>query len=309
MKSYPGSEIRNVAVVGHAHSGKTTLVSALLHAAKMTPTLGRVEDGSAVTAYDEEDVARGTTMQNAVAFAEWEGVKVNLIDTPGFHMFVHEARSAMVPVEAALVTVHAVNGVEAMTERVWKYAEEFNLPRVVAINQMDHPRAGERAQATLTALSERFGRQCIPVQLPMANGKGFEGVVDLVTMQAFFYTPDGDGHGKVGDIPEPLKEAAQRAHETLVELVAEGKDELMEEYFREGTIPEEHLITALHEAIREDRIFPVLYASGLGNVGTDHLLDFLKVYAPAPVEREPVRAKAVLQAVGATAARNQRRRR
>ncbi len=301
MKSYPGSEIRNVAVVGHAHSGKTTLVSALLHAAKMTPTLGRVEDGSAVTAYDEEDVARGTTMQNAVAFAEWEGVKVNLIDTPGFHMFVHEARSAMAPVEAALVTVNAVSGVEAMTERVWKYAEEFHVPRVLVINQMDHPRAGERAQATLTALSERFGRQCIPVQLPMANGKGFEGVVDLVTMQAFTYTPGGDGHGRIGEIPEALKEAAQRAHETLVELVAEGKDELMEEFFREGTIPEEHLITALHEAIREDRIFPVLYASGLGNVGTDHLLDFLKVYAPSPVEREPVQAKAVLQAVGAAA--------
>ena len=302
MKSYPGSEIRNVAVVGHAHSGKTTLVSALLHAAKMTPTLGRVDDGSAVTAYDEEDVARGTTMQNAVAFAEWEGVKVNLIDTPGFHMFVHEARGAMVPAEAALVTVNAVSGVEAMTERVWKYAEECNLPRVLVMNQMDHPRAGESAQATLTALSERFGRQCIPVQLPMANGKGFEGVVDLVTMQAFFYTPGGDGHGRIAEIPEALKAAAQSAHETLVELVAEGKDELMEEFFREGTIPEEHLITALHEAIREDRIFPVLYASGLGNVGTDHLLDFLKVYAPSPVEREPVKAKAVLQAVGATAA-------
>ena len=302
MKSYPGSEIRNVAVVGHAHSGKTTLVSALLHAAKMTPTLGRVEDGSAVTAYDEEDVARGTTMQNAVAFAEWEGVKVNFIDTPGFHMFVHEARSAMLPVEAALVTVHAVNGVEAMTERVWKYAEEFNLPRVVVINQMDHPRAGESAQATLNALSERFGRHCIPLQLPMANSKGFEGIIDLVTMQAFSYTPGGDGHGKIGDIPANLQEEAKRAHETLVELVAEGKDELMEEFFREGTIPEEHLITALHEAIREDRIFPVLYASGLGNVGTDHLLDFLKVYAPAPIEREPVKARAVLQAVGATAA-------
>ncbi len=302
MKSYPGSEIRNVAVVGHAHSGKTTLVSALLHAAKMTPTLGRVEDGSAVTAYDEEDVARGTTMQNAVAFAEWEGVKVNFIDTPGFHMFVHEARSAMLPVEAALVTVHAVNGVEAMTERVWKYAEEFNLPRVVVINQMDHPRAGESAQATLNALSERFGRHCIPLQLPMANSKGFEGVIDLVTMQAFSYTPGGDGHGKIGEIPANLQEEAKRAHETLVELVAEGKDELMEEFFREGTIPEEHLITALHEAIREDRIFPVLYASGLGNVGTDHLLDFLKVYAPAPIEREPVKARAVLQAVGATAA-------
>jgi elongation factor G len=301
MKSYPGSEIRNVAVVGHAHSGKTTLVSALLHAAKMTPTLGRVDDGSAVTAYDEEDVARGTTMQNAVAFAEWNGVKVNFIDTPGFHMFVHEARAAMLPVEAALVTVHAVNGVEAMTERVWKFAEEFNLPRAIVMNQMDHPRAAESAEGTLAKLSERFGRQAIPVQLPISSSKGFEGVVDLVTMEAFFYTPGGDGRGKIGEIPENLKEPAQRAHETLVELVAEGKDELMEEYFREGTIPEQHLISALHEAIREDRIFPVLYASGLGNVATDHLLDFLKVYAPAPIERVPVAARAVLATVTAAA--------
>ncbi|MGC2638293.1 MAG: GTP-binding protein, partial [Acidobacteriaceae bacterium] len=299
MKSYPGSEIRNVAVVGHAHCGKTTLVSALLHAAKMTPQLGRVEDGSATTAYDEEDVARGTTMQNAVAFAEWDGVKVNFIDTPGFHMFVHEARCAMLPVEAALVAVHAVNGVEAMTERVWKYAEEFNLPRAVVMTQMDHPRAGASAEATLNTLSERFGRQCIPIQLPISSDKGFEGVVDLVTMEAFFYTPGGDGHGKIGEIPAHLKESAQRAHETLVELVAEGKDELMEEYFREGTIPEQHLITALHEAIREDRIFPVLYTSGLANVATDHLLDFLKVYAPAPTEREPVAARAALHAVAA----------
>jgi len=301
MKAYQGSEIRNVAVVGHAHSGKTMLVSALLHAAKMTPSLGRVEDGSAVTAYDEEDVARGTTMQNAVAFAEWNGVKINFIDTPGFHMFVHEARCAMAPVEAALVTVNAVTGVEPMTERVWKYAEEFNLPRAVVINQMDHPRAASSAESTLTTLAERFGRQCIPVQLPIADGKGFEGVVDLVTMEAFFYTPGGDGHGKIGEIPASLKEPAQRAHETLVELVAEGKDELMEEFFREGTIPEQHLITALHEAIREDRIFPVLYASGQANVATDHLLDFLKVYAPAPIEREPVAARAVLHTVAAAA--------
>ena len=97
MKTYQGSEIRNVAVVGHAHSGKTTLIAALLHAAKMTPTQGRVEDGSAVTAYDEEEVARGVTMQNAVAFAEWQGVKINLVDTPGFHMFTHEARAALLP--------------------------------------------------------------------------------------------------------------------------------------------------------------------------------------------------------------------
>src|SRR5450631_2580317 len=142
MKTYQGSEIRNVAVVGHAHSGKTTLVAALLHAAKMTPVQGRVSDGSAVTAYDEEDVARATTMQNCVAFAEWHGVKVNLLDTPGFHMFSHEARAAMLPVEAALVVVNAQNGVEAVTERVWKWAEEFSVPRMVVLNQMDSPRAG-----------------------------------------------------------------------------------------------------------------------------------------------------------------------
>ena len=142
MKNYQGSEIRNVAVVGHARCGKTTLIAALLHAAKMTPTRGRVADGSAVTAYDEEEVLRGTTMQNAVAFAEWQGVKVNLVDTPGFHMFSHEARAAMLPVEAAMVLVNAQCGVEAVTERVWKYAEEANLPRIVVLNQMDSPRAG-----------------------------------------------------------------------------------------------------------------------------------------------------------------------
>src|ERR1700761_7923986 len=193
MKSYPGSEIRNVAVVGHAHSGKTTLVSALLHAAKMTPTLGRGEDGSAVTAYDEEEISRRTTMQNAVAFAEWNGVKVNLVDTPGFHMFVHEAKAAMMPVESALVVVNTPCGVETMTERVWKYAEEFNLPRVIVLNQMDHPRAASSVEPTLAALRSRFGRNLIPVQLPIANGNGFEGIVDLVTMEAFYYKPNGDG--------------------------------------------------------------------------------------------------------------------
>src|ERR1700739_3101227 len=141
MKTYQGSEIRNVAVVGHAHSGKTTLVAAMLHAAKMTPTQGRVEDGSAVTAYDEEEIARGVTMQNAVAFAEWQGVKINLGDTPGFSMFTHEERAPLMPVESAVVVVNAQSGGEPVTERVWRYAEEANLPRIVVLNQMDHPKA------------------------------------------------------------------------------------------------------------------------------------------------------------------------
>ena len=291
MKTYQGSEIRNVAVVGHAHSGKTTLIAALLHAAKMTPTQGRVEDGSAVTAYDEEEVARGATMQNAVAFAEWQGVKINLVDTPGFHMFTHEARAALLPVEAAIVLVNAQHGIEPVTERVWRYADEAGVPRIVVVNQMDHPKAGGGGglSALIDDLVDRWGRNCVPVQLPISDAQGFHGVVDLVTMEAYYYTPGGDGRGKVtGEIPASVAADAKARHEALVELVAEGKDELMEEYFEKGTIAEEHLIAALHEAIREDRIFPVLFSSGLANMATDHLLDFIKVYAPSPVERAPI---------------------
>ena len=295
MKTYQGSEIRNVAVVGHAHSGKTTFIAALLHAAKMTPAQGRVEDGTAVTAYDEEEIARGATMQNAVAFVEWQGVKINLVDTPGFHMFSHEARAALLPVEAAVVLVNAQNGVEAVTERVWRYADEANVPRVVVVNQMDHPKAGGGGglSALMDDLVDRWGRNCVPVQLPISDSQGFHGVVDLVTMEAFYYTPGGDGRGKVtGEIPASLAADAKARHEALVELVAEGKDELMEEYFEKGTIAEDHLIAALHEAIREDRIFPVLFSSGLANMALDHLLDFIKVYCPSPVERAPFTVRA-----------------
>src|SRR5258708_1258949 len=142
MKTYQGSEIRNVAVVGHAQSGKTTLISALLHGGKMETTQGRVQEGTAITAYDEEEIARGTTMQNAVAFAEWQGVKINFVDTPGFHMFSHEARASLLPVEATCVVVNAQNGIEPVTERGWRYAQEANIPRFVVVNQMDHPKAG-----------------------------------------------------------------------------------------------------------------------------------------------------------------------
>ena len=199
MKTYQGSEIRNVAVVGHAHSGKTTLIAALLHAAKMTPTQGRVADGTAATAYDEEEVARGATMQNAVAFAEWQGVKINFVDTPGFHMFTHEARAALLPVEAAVVLVNAQNGVEPITERVWRFADEAGVPRIVLVNQMDHPKAGGGGglSALIDDLSDRWGRNCVPVQLPISDAQGFHGVVDLVTMEAYTYTPGGDGRGKV----------------------------------------------------------------------------------------------------------------
>jgi len=293
MKTYQGSEIRNVAVAGHAQSGKTTLVAALLHAAKMTPTQGRVQDGSAVTAYDEEEVARGTTMQNAVAFAEWQGVKINFIDTPGFHMFTHESRAALLPAESALVVINAQNGIEPVTERVWRNADEAQVPRIVVVNQMDNPKAGGEGGLSkmIEDISEHWGRQCLPVQLPIVDGGGFKGVVDLVTMEAFQYTPNGDGRAKAGEIPAAMAEDAKTRHEALVELAAEGKDELMEEFFDKGTLTPEHLIEALHAAVRECRIYPVLFASGEANMGTDRILDFIKEYAPSPAERAPFTGK------------------
>ena len=287
MRDYPGSAIRNIAVAGHSHCGKTTLVSALL------ATAGAVDFGATPTAYDEEEIARHMTISNAVAWCEWESCKINFLDTPGFSMFVHEAKAAMVPVESALIVVDAVAGVESMTQRIWGYADEFNMPRVLLLNGMNRDRAnGDEA---LASLQRAFGRQVTPLQLPIGSEKDFRGVVDLVTMKAYLYTPNGKGRGTVGEIPDELADAAQAAHERLVELVAEGKDELMEEFFREGTIPEDHLIAALHEAIREDRLFPVLYAAAATNTGTDHLLDFFTTYLPAASEREAVAGRSSSQ--------------
>ena len=287
MKSYEGANIRNVAVVGHGHAGKTSLVSAMLYSAGATQRLGRVDDGTTVTDYDEEEVARQMSISAGLAFAEWGKTKINLVDVPGFNMFVHEAKMVMPAVESVLLVVDGVAGVEVVTERVWNYADEFHLPRVIVASRMDRERAD--AGRVLESLTSAFGRTVVPLQLPIGSEKSLSGIVDLVRMKAYTYEMGGNGKGKEGEIPGNLAAAAQEAHEKLVEMIAEGNDTLMEEFFDKGTIPEEHLIPALHEAIREDRIFPVLFASGLGNIGTDKLMDFLVDYTPAPTEREPVK--------------------
>ena len=294
MKVYLGKDIRNLTIVGHSHCGKTTLVESLLAAAGAVPAMGSVEAGTAVTAYEEEEITRRITIANAVAFCEWSGTKINLVDTPGFNMFIHEARAAMVPAEVAVIVADAVEGAQPMTLRVCAYAEEFNLPRIFVINRMDREHA--TPDAALESLRAACGRQVTPTQLPIGAGAAFRGVVDLVSMQAFEYSPDSKGRGRAVPIPQEMQQQAETAHEALVEIVAEGKDELMEEFFNEGTLPEEHLTAALHEAIREHRIFPVLFVSGLGEIGTDRLLEFFRVYAPAPSEREPVAAVAAASA-------------
>ena len=286
MKTYEGANVRNVAVIGHSHSGKTSLVSALLFTAGSTPRLGRVDDGSTVTDYDEEEISRQMTISASLAAIEWGKTKINLVDTPGFNMFVHEAELAIPAVDAALVVVDSVSGVQVVTQKVWNFADKLSLPRVVICTRMDRERADfERVMGSLTST---FGRNVVPVQLPIGAEKNFKGVVDLVKMKAYYYEMGGNGRARVEDIPADMAEQAKAAHEALVELVAEGDDDLMSEFFDTGTIAEEHIVTGIHNAIRDDRLFPVLFASGLGNIGSDEILDFLLDYVPAATERNTV---------------------
>jgi elongation factor G len=288
VKVYEGANVRNVVVVGHADAGKTSLVSAMLYTAGSTRTLGRVDDGSSVTDFDEEEIARSMSVSSATAFVEWGKTKINLLDAPGFNMFVHDAKTSMIAAESAVVVVDGVSGVEVVTDKVWQFAEEFDLPRIIVASRMDRERSD--FQRTLDSLTAAFGRTVIPVQLPIGSEKNLNGVVDLVRMKSYTYEMGGSGKGKEGEIPANLADAAKAAHEKLVELIAEGNDALMEEFFDKGTIGEEHLVSGLRDAVRERRIFPVLVASGLGNIGADRVLDFLVNYAPAATERPPVKA-------------------
>jgi elongation factor G len=286
VKVYEGANIRNVVMMGHGHAGKTSLVSAMLYTAGATQRLGRVDDGTAPTDYDDEEIARKMSIGSSLAYVEWGKTKINVVDTPGFSMFVHEAKMVLPVVEAAIVVVDGVAGVEVVTQRIWSYCEEFQTPRLIVASRMDRERAD--AERVLESLTRVFGRTVIPLELPIGREKNLSGVVDLVRMKAYTYELGGNGKGKETEIPANLKDQAQEAHEKLVEMIAEGNDTLMEEFFDKGTIPEEDLIPALHDAIREDRIFPVIFSSGLGNIGADRVMDFIVDYTPAPTERGTV---------------------
>ncbi len=289
MKVYTGENVRNVAVVGHGHAGKTSLISAALYTAGATQRLGRVDDGTATTDYDEEEISRKMSISVGLACAEWGQTKINFLDTPGFNMFVHEAKLVLPVIDAAIVVVDGVAGVEVVTQKVWNDCEEYKMPRVIVASRMDRERAD--ADRILESVQSAFGRNVIPLELPIGKEKSLSGVIDLVRMKAYTYELGGNGKGKEGEIPANLKDAAQAAHEKLVELVAEGDDALMEKFFEAGTLSEEDLVPALHNAIREDKIFPVLFASGLGNVSADRLMDFIVEFTPTAIEHDAVRGE------------------
>jgi elongation factor G len=287
MKVYDAASIRNIALVGHSGAGKTQLVSALLFDAGAVPRLGRVDEGTTVTDYDEEEVARKHTLACSLAYLEWNKHKINLIDTPGMANFLSDARAALRVADAALVVVDAVHGAEVSTEKVWVAAEELQLPRLIALNRLDRERAS--LERSIESLRAAFGRTVVPLQLPIGEDRGFRGVVDLVSMKAWTFATDESGTPSQSDIPGVLREPAQAAREALIEMVAEADDALMEKFFDSGTLTQEELVGGLKRAVAAARIFPVVCVSATANAGIQPLLDTLVAYAPSPLER-PVRA-------------------
>ncbi len=288
MKVFDSSDIRNVALIGHGHCGKTTLASALLFTAGATDRYLTVDEGNAVTDFDEEEVARKLSISSSLASFAWQKTKLNLIDTPGYNIFLNDTRSALQAADAALVVVDGVAGVEVSTEKVWNYAEELKLPTAIVIHKLDRDRSSfERA---VESVHDAFGRAAVPVQLPIGSEKTFNGVIDVIRMRALLYSPGGNGKGSEAAIPAAYEEAASQAHEALVEMIAEGNDELMEEFFATGTLPCEHIVSGLQQAMRERRIFPILCACSSQNVGLDAMMNFVAELFPSPLEHSDVPA-------------------
>ncbi len=297
MKSYLTKDIRNVGIVGHGGTGKTQLVSSLLFTAGMTPRWGKVAEGSAPTDWDEEEIARKISIQTGLAHAEWpttptgpssstDKVKINFLDLPGYSTFITETKASLIAADAALIAVDAHVGAQVTTEKVWDYCTEYDIPRAFVLTWMD--RELSSFERSMESLQQVFGRNVVAIQLPIGTEKGFRGVIDLVAMKAHIYKPGGDGKPAIEEIPAALADEAKEAHEKLVEMIAEGDDEMMEEFFREGTIPIHDLIPAVRKAIVAEKIFPVLMASGLYNIGTASLLTFLADAFPHPDEHAQV---------------------
>jgi elongation factor G len=287
MKVYDAPSIRNVAVVGHGGCGKTSLVAALLFDMGATTRLGRVDDGTAPTDFDPDEIERRISLQAALAWGEWRKNKLNLLDAPGYANFIAEAQAALRVADAALVVVDAVAGVEVQTEKVWSYAADQGLARLLVVNRMDRERASfERA---VESLRKAFGRSVVPVAIPLGEEKGFVGVADLLTDQADVYADDQSGKCRQVELTDAVRDAAKTARDQLVEMVAEGNEELMEAFFEKGTLPQADLLRGLKQAVTSGRIFPVFPASSLRNVGFRGILDALVDLAPSPAERGEVR--------------------
>jgi elongation factor G len=283
MKVFDAAAIRNVALVGHSGGGKTQLASALLFDTGAANRFGKVDDGTTITDHDDEAIARKHTLSSSLAFFEWNKIKVNLIDTPGMGNFLGEARAALRVVEAAVVVVDAVGGVQVSTEKAWEAAAEQQLPRIIVCNRLDRERASlDRA---LESMRTALGRSCVPVQIPIGEERNFSGVVDVVAMKAYTFANDESGKATEGPVPAAMSDAAESARAALIEMVAEADDTLMEKFFEAGTLTQAELSEGLTRAVRAARLFPVYCTSALRNVGIQPLADALTTLVPSPLDR------------------------
>ncbi|MFC2172536.1 elongation factor G [Acidobacteriota bacterium] len=280
MKTYEVEDIRNIALIGHGDTGKTSLASAMLFLSGTVTKLGRVDDGNTVTDFEEEEIARKISLSTAVSYCEWDKTKINIVDTPGYGNFINEAKAGLRVVDNAVLLVCAVSGVEVQTEKVWDFAEDFGIPRIIILNKLDRERAG--FQRALDSIQSSLGRNALAVQIPIGEEKNFKGVIDLLSMKANVFEPGGDGKARIEDIPDDLKSEASSQREKLMEMVAEMDDALLEKYFENGELSDEEFNEGLKKAVLEKKIFPVLCCSANGLVGISNILDGIVQYLPSP---------------------------
>ncbi len=275
MKRYSPEHIRNIAVVGHGGTGKTSLVEAMLFHAKAIDRLGKVDDGTTTTDFDPEEVRRKHTINVSLAPLEWDGAKVNLIDTPGYPDFIGEVIEALRVCEGTLVVVDGVAGVQVQTEQVWAQADQYHVARLVVVNRLDRENA--HFDRVIEGLRVRFGPRVVPMHLPIGTETALRGVVDLVTMKAHVVSDAGE---KVEEVPAELRDAASTARDRLMEAAAESDDALVEKYLEAGTLTDDELRLGLTAGVRAGKIVPVMAAAGVRRVGVSQVLAALVGLVP-----------------------------
>jgi len=285
MKKYEPNNLRNIALIAHGKAGKTTLAEAMLFDGGSTDRLGRVDDGTSVMDFEPEEIKRGLTISSSFNHLEWNKNKINIVDTPGDANFVIETKNSLQAVDAAVVIVDAISGVEVTTEKVWDYANQFDLPRLFFISKMDRERANY-AQ-TLTDIQKVLTPKAVPFNLPIGAEDSFSGVVDLLAQKAYVFENNLSGKFAEKEIPADLKEEAKGAREKLIEMIAEADDVLLEKYLDGHDLSDEELAQGLKKGVMNRSLFPVLCGSGLRNIGVQQLLEAVVRCLPSPQDRSP----------------------
>ncbi|HZA61207.1 MAG TPA: elongation factor G [Actinomycetota bacterium] len=284
MKTYEPTAIRNVLLVGHGGSGKTTLTEALLFAAGATTRMGTIEDGNTVSDFEPEETKKQISVSLGLAPFEWKGTKINLLDAPGYADFIGDVKVALRSADACLFVVSAVDGVEVQHEVVWELAVEAGLPRAFFINKIDRERAS--FQRTLDELVQAFGTQVAPFQFPIGEEHEFEGVADLLSRKAYRYS--GGPTGEEGEWPDDIAGKADPYREKLAEAVAEADDALLEKYLDAGELSEEEIAHGVKDGLAQAKFAPVLCGAASRGMGVDRLAQFIVDEFPSPAERPAV---------------------